>query len=36
MNKKIIAVSVLIAILVMSAFVGTIFYYNGKIANQNS
>ena len=36
MNKKIIAISVLIAILVVGAFAGTIFYYNGEIANQNS
>jgi hypothetical protein len=37
MNKKIIAISVLIvAILVVSAIAETIFYYNGKIANLNS
>jgi hypothetical protein len=36
MNKKIIAILVLIAILLAGAFAGTIFYYNGEIANQNS
>ena len=36
MNKKIIAVSALIAILVVGAFAGTIFYYNSKIANLSS
>ncbi len=36
MNKKIIALSILIAILFVSAIVGTVFYYNDKIANKNS
>jgi hypothetical protein len=36
MNKKIIAILVLIAILFVSTISGTIFYYNGEIANQNS
>jgi outer membrane murein-binding lipoprotein Lpp len=36
MNKKIIAIALLIAILFVSAIAGTIFYYNGKIANLNS
>ena len=36
MNKKIIAVSVLIAVLFVSAIAGTIFYYNGVINNRNS
>ena len=36
MNKKIIAISVLIAILVVSAFVGTLFYFNGVVNDRNS
>ena len=36
MNKKILAISVLIIILFAGALAGTIFYYNGQIANQNS
>jgi len=36
MNKKIIAISVLIAILFVSAIAGTIFYYNNKVSNLNS
>ena len=36
MNRKIMAISVLIAILVVGAFVGTIFYFNSEIANLNS
>ena len=36
MNKKIIAVSVLIAILFVSAIAGTIFYYNGVVNDRNS
>jgi len=36
MNKKIIAISVLIAVLFVSAIAGTIFYYNNKVSNLNS
>ncbi len=36
MNKKIIAVSVLIAILFVSAIAGTIFYYNSVVSSENS
>ena len=37
MNKKIIVISfLLVAILVVSAFVGTIFYYNGVVNDRNS
>jgi hypothetical protein len=36
MNKKRMATPVLIAILVVGAFVGTIFYFNSEIANLNS
>ena len=35
-NKKIIAISVLIAILFVSAIAGTIFYYEGKVNISNS
>jgi len=36
MNKKIIAVSVLIAVLFVSSIAGTIFYYNGVVNDRNS
>ena len=36
MNKKIIALSVLIAILFVGSIAGTIFYYNGVVNNRDS
>jgi hypothetical protein len=36
MNKKIIAISVLIAILFVGAIAGTMFYYNGVVNDKNS
>jgi hypothetical protein len=36
MNKKIIAITILIAILFVSAIAGTIFYYNGVATDRNS
>ena len=36
MNKKIIAISFLIAVLFVSAIAGTVFYYNCVVNDRNS
>ena len=36
MNKKVMAIAVLIAVLFVSAIAGTIFYYNDVVNDRNS